>query len=397
MCIDDFALKRRLRYGTIMVDIETGRTIDIFESRESGDIAQWLSTYPNIEVVSRDGSTEYAKAISTAHPDAVQVSDRFHLIKNLTESAAQHIRKICAARVSIEKRGETQSDADGGYWDKPERFGPDLPERQHNASTEKRRIAVTRVRELAAQDFSLSQIVKVTGYSYRTVKVYMDETFDPAYINYGVSYPSILDPYADTIDTMLRQRKKFREIEEAIRQFGYNGAASTIRMYATRQRRRIKAAAAEALKNTELVERKWLTKLLYLPIEKVKGITEEQLERVIEEYPIIGILYDTVRAFKEIVFSKKADELDSWIEAAFSLEIEEINSFIGGITRDLDAVKNAIIYQYNNGLAEGSINKLKVIKRIMYGRNSFDLLRNKLLHRELLRFVNYLWKEPNTP
>ena len=59
-----------------MVDIDVGRIIDLFESREAGDIAKWLSTYPNIEVVSRDGSTEFAKAISAAHPNAIQVSDR---------------------------------------------------------------------------------------------------------------------------------------------------------------------------------------------------------------------------------------------------------------------------------------------------------------------------------
>ncbi|WP_407308165.1 transposase [Desulfosporosinus sp. SB140] len=64
------------------------------------------------------------------------------------------------------------------------------------------------------------------------------------------------------------------------------------------------------------------------------------------------------------------------------------NSFIKGIARDIIAVKNAIKYDYNNGLAEGSVNKLKVVKRIMYGRNSFEMLRKKLLRLEKRRKFN---------
>lgn len=70
------------------------------------------------------------------------------------------------------------------------------------------------------------------------------------------------------------------------------------------------------------------------------------------------------------------------------MEIDELNSFANGIRRDITAVKNAILFDYNNGLAEGSVNKLKVVKRIMYGRNSFELLKGKLLRLELKRKIN---------
>ena len=159
-------------------------------------------------------------------------------------------------------------------------------------------------------------------------------------------------------------------------------------MYDTRQRKRLKAAADNALQNTELIERKWLTKLLYLPVEKVKGITEDQLGRIVREFPVIGKIYDTQQAFKEIVFSKRVEKLDAWIENTVLLGIEEITGFCNGIKKDLDAVKNAIRYDYNNGLAEGSVNKLKLLKRVMYGRHSFSLLKNKLLYKENIRTVN---------
>ncbi len=77
--------------------------------------------------------------------------------------------------------------------------------------------------------------------------------------------------------------------------------------------------------------------------------------------------------------SKNVDKIDEWIEKADNLKIRKIDKFVSGLKRDMQAVRNAIIYEYNNGLAEGSVNKLKVIKRIIYGRNKFEMLRQKVL------------------
>ena len=132
----------------------------------------------------------------------------------------------------------------------------------------------------------------------------------------------------------------------------------------------------------------YMESLLYKPIDKVKGISQEQLDKVIEKHPIIGEIYDIVKAFKETLFAKKPDELEKWLSEAEALKIDQIDSFVTGIRKDITAVKKAIELDYNNGLAEGSVNKLKVVKRIMYGRNSFELLKGKLLRLELKRKVN---------
>jgi transposase len=354
-------------------------------SRESSDVAEWLKTYPNIRIVSRDGSTMYAKAISTSHPEAIQVGDRFHLLKGLTDAMRQYITGIIATRIRIESDKEKEH---GVYWEKKGRSETDLPQRLHNATTEKRAAKVKLVRELAAQGLTLVKIVEETGHAYRTVKKYLDDNFDPERTEYGVNYPSKLKPYTDTIDEMLTDRKTFREIEVAIRNLGYAGAESTIRMYATRKRKHNQAVHDTATENTEVVERKWLLKLLYNPIEKVKGITETQLEKVIRDYPELGVAYHIVKDFKEILLKKRADDLVGWIELAKLLNSEDINSYLNGLSRDIVAVKNAIIYDYNNGLAEGSINKIKLYKRIMYGRCSFDTLRHKTLMLEQQKYIN---------
>jgi hypothetical protein len=367
--------------------MDTGRTIDILQSRETDDVARWLKTYTAIEVVSRDGSPQYAAAIRRAHPDAIQVSDRFHLIKNLTECAKRHISQIVTANFRIPAKEGTQG-TQGGYFEKPECHTDTLPQREHEASVKRKQATVDKVRMLSARGLSVSEAAKETGIAYQTAKKYLEEDFDPANKDYGASRASKLKPYTTTIDAMLHARRPFKKIEAVIRKDGYTGAASTIRMYATRQRKIIKAERGAATEGTELIERRWVVRLLYQPPEKVKGLTEDQITRIIQHYPVIGEMYDLIGSFKEMMFAKRAGELEAWLESAARLDITEINGFINGVLADLEAVRAAILYDYNNGLAEGSVNKLKVVKRIMYGRCSFKLLRCKLLARELIWNIN---------
>lgn len=119
--------------------------------------------------------------------------------------------------------------------------------------------------------------------------------------------------------------------------------------------------------------------MLYKEINAVKNITKEIFEKITTLFQKANIIYNIVKEFKDIMFSKKEDKLDKWIDKTKKYKIPEMDSFINGIERDLEAVKNGIKYNYNNGLSEGSVNKIKVIKRIMYGRCSFNLLKQKVL------------------
>ena len=115
-----------------------------------------------------------------------------------------------------------------------------------------------------------------------------------------------------------------------------------------------------------------------------QGIMGSTIEAKVRERGYNG----SSSAFRKLLKDKNVLGLTDWIEKAKKLEIREIDSFIHGIGRDLDAVKNAIRYEYNNGLAEGSVNKLKVIKQIMYGRCSFETLRIKTLRLEKMHKIN---------
>lgn len=134
---------------------------------------------------------------------------------------------------------------------------------------------------------------------------------------------------------------------------------------------------------SEFIQRKSLCQLIYKKLEDVAAITAGQYEQALEKYPLLSQLYTLVKEFHTAMFSQNPEKLDIWIKSAKNQDIPELQSFIEGVCNDIEAAKNGIIHSYNNGLAEGSVNKIKVIKRIMYGRNSFALLKAKVLFHEL--------------
>lgn len=431
VCIDDFALKKCVSYGTIMVDIKTKRIIDLINSRDKDDVSKWLATYPNIKVVSRDGSTTYSAAIKEAHPKAIQVSDRFHLFKNIAESASKYLLKAMKVKIEIPATSETMQTnnlvlnkpnkaeririvkklyAEGknvseisqllGFADQTIRkyikiqekdipeVKPVVREREHQEAIQKKQAKITLVKAMSEQGYSIYRIAKETGFTKKTIHNYLSNDCTCINGQYGNSRNGLLAPFREEVISLLSEGLTYEKTAEIIRNKGYTGSVAAIRGFITKERRQWKELQENRKEKTELISRKWLIKLLYKSLDEVKCISKEQFTTVIKIYPIIGQLYNTVESFKEIIRSKQSDKLEEWLFQVDKLEIPEIKSFVKGIERDINAVKNAIQYPYNNGLAEGSVNKLKIVKRIMYGRNSFDMLRSKLLRLELKRQIN---------
>lgn len=183
----------------------------------------------------------------------------------------------------------------------------------------------------------------------------------------------ILDNYIPLIKQLIIEKKKSKEIFKAIKEQGYTGKMTVLNMH-------MKSIKNEIKNNTSYLKRSKIKKLFFYDIEDIKN---EELKNDIIFYlnqnEELKKLIDIEKEFKAVIFSKKPEQLDTWIKTAKTLNIIELNSFINLIESDIDAVKNAIIYDYSNGLTEGFNNKTKVIKRQMYGRCSFDLLRLKIL------------------
>ena len=430
ICVDDFAFRKRYSYGTVMVNLDTHRIIDIIDSRETKKVEEWLKSYPNLKVISRDGAQTYSSAASNAHPDAVQVSDRFHLLKNLSDAVEKYMHRLFPSRLIIpaitanpqmqalydtrnraerivfahRKRNEGYTINDIAlllhsatptvreYLAIPENEIPEIQEnareRQYIQGLENKQLAINEVRQLYAGGHSIDEISRLTGHTTVTIKKYLKDDCPVGNGHYDSRRPGKLAPYESDVIKMRAQGITYQKIHEYICQKGYDGTVDSLRVFMQKERthqKRISAAEADAV---EYVPRKCLCQLIYRKLEKANGITEEQYEAAVKKYPILGQLYDLLRKFHRIMFSGKYDELDLWIETAQSLNVDEIDTYVNGLKSDIDAVKNAIKYKFNNGLAEGSVNKIKLIKRIMYGRNNFRLLKAKILLNEYYYQIN---------
>lgn len=427
ICVDDFAFRKRYTYGTVMIDIESHRIVDILESRDTKLVENWLRTYPNIELISRDGAQTYASASTNAHPNAIQVSDRFHLLKNLSEAVELYIRKVFPTRVDIPSTDETnrqefeilyntanrnerilfaKNKINEGYSVSDialllhskiktvqkyvEMSEDDIPEsritareRQHLEEIERKRNAINEVRQLKEEGYSISEIARRTCHTNKTVRLYLDPNCPVSNAGYDARKYGKLHKYEKEVISLRAKGVTYSKIHEIICAKGYDGTVASLRVFMQKERAHIKSNAKNtAPQTTAYVTRKVICQLIYKSLEKVKGITQEQYNEALKKYPVLGKLYHLLKEFHRIIFTHKVEEFGSWIKEALELKIDEITTYVRGLQADLEAVKNSIIYQHNNGLAEGSVNKIKLIKRTMYGRNSFEMLRAKVLFHE---------------
>ena len=370
MCIDDFALKKRHRYGTVMIDIETHKIIDLLESRDEKDVTEWLKTYPNLEVISRDGGVMYKSSSDKAHPKAQQVSDRFHVLKNLTDYASNAIKRLLNKQIIIsdEKAQKEKSTPKKKYeyktkWDliikvkelREQKYRiVDIAEylgisfktviqytkipledkekyNQKSTNTLKSETSqrnkwklIKRVQEEYKKSHKYSTVARKFNLDDRTVKKYINIKEAPVNGNKNREYGSKLNPYKSNIIKMNNAGYSWKLIMEAIKQKGFIGSGSLLRTYLSK----IKKEKNEVTEINHVVERSTMISLLYKEIDEVKNISKELFDRVIKICPQAGKIYELIKEFKDIMFSKHEEKLDEWIVKNKKLKIQEINSFI---------------------------------------------------------------------
>jgi len=417
----------------MMVDIKTNCIIDMIETRECEPVVEWLKSYPNLRVVSRDGSLTYKSAIESAHPKAAQVSDRFHLLKNLTAYAIDYLKKKMKAKITIPSGEKTvlcndkqiilsrteenrkltaaekydkikelsrlghkktqickEINMDLRFYEKLIAMSPSERDRffktnlnlSHEEKIELKMKTVNEIRGMKQAGLSKRAISRRTGLHMQTINNYLDENFTPVHAMHGVRKVGILTPYMKDIDFMLDNGAKGTDIILSVQAAGYIGSDGNVRQYISKWKKfrvQLYDNSNETKIKTEILERKDVFRLLFHSLDKVNSISSHSYEALCTEYPCFACIHSLVWDFRNLLKSKDALNLFGWLKKAKSLNIREINSFVAAVERDFMAVYNAIALDYNNGLAEGKVNKLKLVKRIMFGKGSFSTLRNKVL------------------
>ena len=289
-----------------------------------------------------------------------QIVDRFHIFKNLTDDLNEYIKRNIKETIKMVDNKNKEAIEEEII----------LNKRQRNKKewAEKKWETIREVQRLYKEGITITDISRKMKISRQTIYGYLDQKQPLERATH-----SILDPFVPIIKKLILEGKKVFEIYDEIRANGYKGKTSLFTS-------RLRGIRQEAKINVKYLKRSKIKKLLFYDIEEIK---DENLKNDLKEYletnQELNELFNMIRKFKEIVFSKKPRKLAKWIRDAKKINVKELTSFVTLIESDIDAVKNAIKYDYSNGLTEGFNNKTKVIKRVMYGRCSFDLLRLKIL------------------
>jgi len=384
--VDDWAFCKGRRYGTLICDLETGRVLDLLPDRDAKSLATWLQGFKSVKVVSRDRSDIYRKGATFGAPDAIQVADRFHLMKNLREAFARFLEcQATRIREALE-HGKTLETLENDSEDhrkqsstSSEQSGTSTTKvRQRAAENRSRRITkYNRVIELHRQGESTRSIATKLGMHRGTVRKFLRAGAFPE--RACRNYSSNVDRCANYLwDRWQSGCTNVSVLWREIRENGFNVSYHSVRRFVRRWRKTPSSITTWNRKVTlSANEVSWLL------FKKQSKLCDQEVtwKRVILEHcGDIRATWHVTRRFIVMLRKRKGKHLARWFAMATKAEIPPpIRQFAEGLKNDWAAVTASLNLPWNNGAAEGHISKLKMIKRQMYGRAKFDLLRARVL------------------
>lgn len=372
--VDDWAFRKGVTYGTILVDMQTGDVIDLLADRETASFESWINKHPQVTLVSRDRSTDYSSAIANTGREIIEIADRFHLVKNMTDCITKVISEnYVEYRRSLSVQKTTIINETPESPDKP--FVTDM-------KIDTRTNMFNEVKELQAKGFKINAIAKKLHIARQTVRKYMFYEELPARSSKARNEYYKFDQYVEHEYT---SGKSLSQIYRKIKSDGFNGSISPFHYhynYLSKQKQK----ESKRIKSKPLDSREPLVPIKKIAITAFKSIKgyrlNEDAKRLIDKlmsFSWFENIYNAAKAFYEIIMGKDSSKLTGWINEYKNTTIKKLGTFIKGVKLDEKAVKNAIDYAQSNGMVEGLVNKLKTIKRMMYGRAGLELLKRKMI------------------
>ena len=350
--VDEFALRKGRSYGTLMVDLERRLPVDTFEGIAAKDLTAWLRNHPQVEVLARDRAWAYRLAGQTALPEAQQVADRFHLVQNVSLA----LKDLLHSR----------------RWQQPESFGESAAASPESRATRSKRGHWEAVRDLKDSGLSLSAIARKLGLNRKTVAKYMASDQPPEYAGRPPGNSKVR-PYLHHlrrrwIEGCRSARTLYREVVE----LGYTGSERHIRKAVQPWRN----GAGRPGKSSPPL--KWL---VLRPRGRLKSSEQNDLDRFLQANPPLALGHQLKEWFHEVLSKGDLETLDAWVHEASRSEMKQFKSVARSFQQDYEAIKLALTSPWSTGQCEGQICRVKLIKRVGYGRAKPDLLRQRILHR----------------
>ena len=375
--VDDFAFRRASRYGTLLMDLEQRRVIDLLPDRAQDSFACWLQQHPEVRFISRDRGGDYAAAATTGAPQAEQIADRFHLLVNAGEVmerylTRQHVNLREAARLL-------------GPPDAPRRTSKRTPldEQRWQERRAARKARYEQVVALHQEGLSVHQIAAEVGLARATIHRYIRAVCFPERM--PPLRPRQIDPYIPYLQERWNAgehhpRMLWREIHAQ----GYPANIGQVRRLVKAWRTAAPApgvagqprpAKDEAISYSPRQAR-WLLTKADTALSTRDARYLELLKRLC---PQVAEAQRLLLSFHALVAERAPTHLDAWLAQCEQSDIAEFIRFAHGVRRDYAAVRAALCYPWSQGPVEGQVNRLKLLKRQMYGRAGFPLLRRRML------------------
>jgi transposase len=391
--VDEWAWRRGHRYGTILVDLATHRVVDLLPERSAATLAAWLAQHPAITVVCRDRSPLYADGIRRGAPQAVQVVDRFHLVRNLREAVEAFLvtkrpmLQAAAVRTAqVLASSVTPVPATLMYAGK--RQCSQTRQQQREVAQQRRHApwvtTYETIHALSAQGAGITTIARQLGISRPTVYAYLRRSTPPAPRSPQRS-GQVLRPYMPYLIRRWREgitdsMRLWREIQA----LGYTHSARTVCRFITQLRRAADAGLPPESQGSPYTRpqgpsARAVSFAIVCPVAKRSDDAQTYLNQLCQVDARIARAYALSQAFLALMRERRGDDLEAWRAEATHCGIDELARFAQGLQDDLSAITTGLTLEWNNGVTEGQIHRLKLVKRQGYGRNGFALRRQRLL------------------
>jgi transposase len=391
--VDDFALRKRHTYGTILVDLERRQPVALLPERTADTIAQWLREHPGVEVIARDRSSAYAEGARQGAPGATQVADRFHLLQNLKDVLddvfTMHAKTLDAVNATLRPQPVPLSEGTLAVSVPPPAIP--LPVQQRAVERQARRQALhAQVWVLHRQGWTAPAIAQHLGMSLRTVqRDLQNATFrgrkgrrDRGRSVLNPFKPYLLERWNAGCHTALQL---FRELQPQ----GYTGSYGRVAAYARRLRqaqglppahRQPRQALPPVVEPLcpPLTPRRATWLVLRRPAKRTEA-EAQQLTQLHAQHAEVAEAIDLAQDFAALVRQRQPERLDPWLKRATTSTLEALQRFATGLHEDYEAVKAGVTLPWSTSPVEGHINRLKMVKRQMFGRAHLDLLSSRFL------------------
>lgn len=377
--VDDFALRRGHVYATVLIDMATHRPIDVLPDREADTLTAWLLAHPGTKVICRDRAGAYAEAASTGAPDAIQVADRWHLWHNLAEKVEKTVavHHGCLRHADTPPANPPGPDAEPAAEGAAAAMSAQHQPRGSSVLVERTRARYESVHALRAQGKSITAIVAELQLARGTVRRFVRATTVEELIAAPrAGRPSVLDDYKPHLHErwnagLTNASALYREIVAQ----GYRGTQVTVASYLAPFRKRAAAPPVAAIVPKVRHVASWM-------LRHPDDLDDEQqlrLKQTRASCPHLDATAAHVTAFATMLTGRHGERLESWMAAIDADDLPHLQRFVTGLRRDHAAVLNGLTLTHSSGAVEGNVNRIKMIKRQMYGRATFDLLRKRIL------------------